>query len=545
MLNNKKTYYILILGSMLALVISDLKWATGLQGHLDILLADEAEYLRNGLNLFDKIAKNWGPTYNLWYKLLSFFETDPVALYYFNYKLGVIGVGILLFVFLIRYNIHLIAAFLIAFCYLFSDVNINAWPRISNFVLILYLVYFIFIRNITSTITKVILFSIVTFVAAFARPELLIVAEISGIIAILMAVRDYKNITSKIPLLLLLFATAFVLFFVYGKPADTYSNINRMYIAFCQHYAIAYRMRTHSNINAIIEWIDFTKPLFGDCKTVPEILMKHFTLCIPHFLFTLKMYIVSFALFILNFATPLYLFPGMKKKQVLIGVFILFLIIALFNKNIRNRFTEKIKTHKLVLFLSFAFSIPSMGICVVIFPRQHYIMMQAIWVALLLGFLLSSVLENYKINRLFVLPLAVVLVFLSPKATKFNTIQSVPEIKNLCTQKFIQFMNTQEWNGKHTIFSNILNVHLMFNEPEKFEQFNTEYMLKQLPATVTFKEILADKKIDIIVMNQQLMEETRLMKDTTWLNLTAHPEHYQFKKVKFANECESYLLIKE
>ena len=77
MLNNKKTYYILILGSMLALVISGLKWATGLQGHLDILLADEAEYLRNGLNLFDKIAKNWGPTYNIWYKLLSFFHLKP------------------------------------------------------------------------------------------------------------------------------------------------------------------------------------------------------------------------------------------------------------------------------------------------------------------------------------------------------------------------------------------------------------------------------------------------------------------------------------
>jgi hypothetical protein len=530
---------------LLALVISGLKWASGLQGHLDILLADEAEYLRNGLNLFDKIAKNWGPTYNIWYKLLSFFQTDPVALYYFNYKIGVIGVGILLFVCLIRYNIHLIAAFLIAFCYLFSDVNINAWPRISNFVLILFLLYFILVRNITSNVTKVILFSIVTFVAAFARPELLIVAEISGIVAVLLAVRDYKNIPSKIPLLLLLFATAIVLFFVYGKPADTYSNINRMYIAFCQHYAIAYRMRTHSNLNAIIEWIDFTKPLFGDCKTVPEILMKHFTLCIPHFLFTLKMYIVSFALFVLNFVTPLFLIPGMKKKQVLIGIFILFVVIALFNKNIRNSFTEKIKAHKLILFLSFAFSIPSMGICVVIFPRQHYIMMQAIWVALLIGFLLSSILEHYKINRLFVLPLAIVLFFLSPKATKFNTIQAVPEMKNLCTQKFIQFMNTQKWNEKHTIFSNILNVHLMFDEPEKFEQFNTEYMLKQLPATVTFKEILADKKIDIIVMNQQLMEETRLMKDTTWLNLTAHPENYQFKKVKFANECESYLLIKE
>ena len=143
-------------------------------------------------------------------------------------------------------------------------------------------------------------------------------------------------------------------------------------------------MRTHSNLNAIIEWIDFTKPLFGDCKTVPEILMKHFTLCIPHFLFTLKMYVVSFALFVLNFVTPLYLFPSMKKKQVLIGLFVLFILIALFNKNTRSAFIAKIKEHKITLFLTFAFSIPSIGICVVIFPRQHYIMMQTIWVALLL-----------------------------------------------------------------------------------------------------------------------------------------------------------------
>ncbi len=545
MLNNKRTYYLLIISCIVALIVSGLKWAAGLQGHLDILLADEAEYLRNGLNLFEKIAKNWGPTYNLWYKFLSVFTSDPIVLYYFNYKIGAIGAGILLFIFLLRYNIHIVVAFLIAFCYLFSDVNINAWPRISNFVLIMYLLYFIFVRNITSTVTKVILFSFVSFIAAFARPELLIVAEISGVIAVLLAVRDYKNITSKIPLLILLFATAFILFFVYGKPADTYSNINRMYIAFCQHYAIAYRMRTHSNLNAIIEWIDFTKPLFGDCKTVPEILMKHFTLCIPHFLFTLKMYVVSFALFVLNFVTPLYLFPSMKKKQVLIGLFVLFILIALFNKNTRSAFIAKIKEHKITLFLTFAFSIPSIGICVVIFPRQHYIMMQTIWVALLLGFLLSSVLENLKINRLFVLPIAVVLLFYSPKATIFNTIQAVPEMKNLCTQKFIRFMNAQEWKGKHTIFSNILNVHMMFNEPEKFEQFNTEYMLKQLPLSVTFKDILEEKKIDIIVMNEQLMEETRLKKDTTWLNLTAHPEVYHFKKVNFANDCESYLLIKE
>lgn len=545
MQENKKIYYLLVFCCCVVLCIAGWKWSMGLQNHLDLLLADEAEYLRNGLNLFEKVAKNWGPTYNLWYKGLSLFNSNPVGLYYFNYKVGAISVGLLVFLFLIRYNVHLVVAFLIAFCYLFSDVNMNAWPRISNFVLILYLSYFIFIRNINSTITKIILFSVITFFAAFARPELLIVAEMSGAVAIILCIKDYKNIASKIPLLLLLFVTAFVLFFIYGKPADTYSNINRMYIAFCQHYAVAYKMRTHSNMNAIIEWIDFTKPLFGDCKTVPEILMKHFTLCIPHFLFTTKMYFVTFFMFVLNFVTPLYLFPGMKKKEVLIGLLILFVIVALFNKNIRTSFLQKIKTHRTILILAFAFSIPSIGICVAIFPRQHYIMMQAPWIALLLGFLLSSVLENLNISKLFVLPLAVILLLISPKASKFNTIQAVPEIKNLCTQKFIKFMNAQDWKGKHTIFSNILNVHLLFNEPEKFEQFNTEYMLKQMPMDVKFKDILQDKKIDIILMNEQLQQETRLKKDTTWLNLTTHPELYHFKKVTFANECQSYMLIKE
>lgn len=46
-------------------------------------------------------------------------------------------------------------------------------------------------------------------------------------------------------------------------------------------------------------------------------------------------------------------------------------------------------------------------------------------------------------------------------------------------------------------------------------------------------------------MNEQLMEETRLKKDTTWLNLVAHPEVYHFKKVNYNNDCQSYLLIKE
>lgn len=541
---NKK-YYTLIATCLLVLILAGLKWAVGLQSHVDILLADEAEYLRNGLNLFDKVAKNWGPTYNIWYKFLSFFTTDPVSLYYLNYKVGAIGVAAFLFLFLIRYHIHIAVAFLISFCFLFSDINMNAWPRITNFVLIVYLLLFIALKNVQSLSAKIIWFTIVSFIAAFARPELLIVAEASTAVALFFVIKDYKNIGRKIPLLLLLLLTAAVLFFVYGKPADSYSGIDRMYIAFCQHYAIAYRMRTHSNLNAVIEWIDFTRPLFGDCTTVPQILTKHFSLCIPHFIFTIKGYIFYFFTYLLNLVTPIYLITGSKKKLILLVAFILFIIAVLWNKNIRTSFLNKIKKHNTMLLLSFAFSIPSIGICVVIFPRQHYIMMQTIWMALLLGFLFTAILEELKVAAISVLPLALLLFFLSPKATAFTAIQGIPDITNLCTQKFIRFMNGQQWQGKHVIFSNILNIHLMFNESEKFEQFNTEYMLKQMPLDVKFKDIMETKKIDIIFMNDQLMEETRLKKDTTWLNLVAHPEVYHFKKVPYNNDCQSYLLIKK
>lgn len=540
-LTDKLVYFICIL----CLLITGIKWANGLQNHVDLLLADEAEYLRNGLNLFHVIAKNWGPTYNLWYKALSYINSNPVELYYLNYKIGAIAVGILLFVFLVRYNIHIVVAFLISFCFLFSDININVWPRISNFVLILLFLFFIAIKNSTSIINQLILFTTVCFVLAFARPELLSIAMLLAIVSIGFSLYNFKEIKHRIPILLLLFIVAGILFFVYGKPADSYSNINRIYIAFCQHYAIAYKVRTHSSMNAVIEWIDFTRPLFGDCKTVPEIFMKHFDLVLPHVLFVSKLYILSFLNFVLNFVVPIYFIPKMKLKIALLVGLLLFIVFSFIYKKTRVPIISKIKEHFIVLLFAFIVSIPSIGICAIIFPRQHYIMMQCIWVALLLGIILSTWIEQLKFKNYFVLPLVVLFFIISPKATDFTTFQAMPDIKNLCTQKFVHFMNAQPWTKEHTIFSNILNIQMLFNKPEKFKQFNTEYMLKQMPINTKFIDVLNNNKIDIILMNDALKEESRLKKDTAWQQLITQPESFNFKKVEYCKDCESYLLIKD
>ena len=46
-------------------------------------------------------------------------------------------------------------------------------------------------------------------------------------------------------------------------------------------------------------------------------------------------------------------------------------------------------------------------------------------------------------------------------------------------------------------------------------------------------------------MNDALLEESRLKKDSTWQELTTHPENFNFKKVEYCKDCESYLLIKD
>ena len=66
-----------------------------------------------------------------------------------------------------------------------------------------------------------------------------------------------------------------------------------------------------------------------------------------------------------------------------------------------------------------------------------------------------------------------------------------------------------------------------------------------MPTNTKFNDILTKDKIDIILMNDALLEESRLKKDSTWQELTTHPENFNFKKVEYCKDCESYLLIKD
>ena len=118
----------LLVSGILLLLLAGLKWARHLSQYMDVTFGDEAQYLRYGLDLFQTIKKDWGPSYNLWYKFLSFFQSNPVSLFYLNYQVTTIVLAILLFLFLVRYNISVIISYWLSFCFLLSTTVIDTWP---------------------------------------------------------------------------------------------------------------------------------------------------------------------------------------------------------------------------------------------------------------------------------------------------------------------------------------------------------------------------------------------------------------------------------
>ena len=105
LLKNKEQNFLkfdkfLFLGIAL-LIVCGIKICWNLQNYMDVLFWDESLYLYRGTCMFDFIPKDWGPSYSLWYKILSLFIQDKIQLYYFNFTFTTILISIALFMLLL------------------------------------------------------------------------------------------------------------------------------------------------------------------------------------------------------------------------------------------------------------------------------------------------------------------------------------------------------------------------------------------------------------------------------------------------------------
>ena len=287
------------------LLCCGLKLFSGLENKMDIQFADEAAYIRFGLDLYGKLNRDWGPLYAIWYKLLSYINSDTIALYYLNYKITGIAISILLYLFLIRIKTNSLLAFLVAYCILISATNVSVWPRISNFCIILCLISLLCISFIKNNIYKFSVFAITCLLCSYARPEFYISFLLAASATFICIFINRKKLVKIDAILLVSLAVITIFLHLFFRfPSNNFFGYNRGVAAFYQHYAFNFKWRTGAQIDAWLYWEEICKKTFGDCNSMWCVIKTQPGIFISNTLFNIKNYFLFSLVSITSYFLP-------------------------------------------------------------------------------------------------------------------------------------------------------------------------------------------------------------------------------------------------
>lgn len=534
--DTQKWHY--LFGSVL-LLCCGIKLYYGIQNTMDVQYADEAAYLRFGLDLFDTMNRNWGPLYAIWYKCLSFITTDTIQLYYLNFVTTSVLIGILLYIFLLRLSVNTIFALLISFSVLVSDLNISVWPRISHFCIVLCLFALILISFLKNNIYKCLVFTVLCLINAYARPEFYLSFLLMVIITLACI---YYNKTILVRKDIFIFSGTIILIgilhFIFRFPSNDFFGFNRGVAAFYQHYARNYKIRTHADFDAWLYWEEIARNQFGDCNSMWCVVKTQPMIFISNTLFNIKNYFLQL-LRVFTYIFPIGIFHGRKMQLLLTSVSLLSLITLLIRKDSRNYFLEKIYSYKFYLLILFCFIAPTLISCVVIMPRDHYLYLQMLFVLLILISAFGYLFENYRFKPLLVILFGILLFFATPGIKSYSFLKVNTNTSFLCNKLLIQHLQEKYSNKSHTLFTNMPFVSGLL--PTTFKEVNTIFDKKK---NIPFAHYLDSAKVDIVILTPSTFKDPHIKDDSTWIDFMKDYEKSGFKKDVF-NDCETYLLVKQ
>lgn len=123
--------------AMIFLVLAVLKTSAHLEDNMDLRFYDESYYLTQGLfhNPFSWLA-DYSPFYSLFYKGLSYFESDAISLYYLNYRVWAWLFSSLIFWILYQNKVHPAMALIWATTALCAQTNYLLWPKAGHFAMV-------------------------------------------------------------------------------------------------------------------------------------------------------------------------------------------------------------------------------------------------------------------------------------------------------------------------------------------------------------------------------------------------------------------------
>lgn len=533
--------------------LSSFKLTSNISQIVDLILSDEPYYLNNGINVIKQgfPTAEWSPFYAIWYWLLSIIEPskDNLNLYYFNQEVLIALTTVLLYFALRTINVKRIIAAIISFIYILSGVPV-VWPRPTHLVLVFLLLFIIVQKFIESNRAFLYGVSVFLLIVSFVRPEYFVSFLASYLLLFIFEVKNLFSTESskrkKIYLPLLIYSIlAALLIFALGIPI---ASGNRSWWAFASHFALRWSWKNESNLDP---WVDYEKIasfFFGDADSLFGAMFANPKVFFGYILENLRGFFAN--IFDILGGNLQDNSPSLKSLDPSINKIvrwgeISFLIFALLQLLRKYRLTLtqiKSKTFIRLLIITCLIQVCILPSTILIFPRYHYLIINAVLFLVLVGFLFSNVLDKKDRDNSIgqVIIVGCLILFLTPTLAKGwcfgDKCLFPPNIPNKASLETILFLRS-------------LNI----DEPVDLLAFDYEYRTfvgehyKRISPTEkmgSFQEFRAEKDIDMVIVRPELNQDIRFVEDKSWQEFRENPSQYKFTSLDIP-KTKWVLLVKD
>lgn len=540
----------LLLGTA-AIVSLGIYMASGISAFMDIQLSDETKYLHGGMHFFERIPKGWGPSYSAWYRLLFFFEDDPVRLHYLNFKVLAVGLSLLVYYTLHRLKVAPLIAFYGGMCFLIAALNVETWPRISHFAAGIMLVTLLISTVLRTTYQKILLFLLAALAIAYARPEMglsfsIIALALAGHVLykrFRLVKWDYIATVAVIPIFFLLFSKLGVpILTAKGQPDMESGNYPRSVTAFGQHFYLNYTEWNDMERPNLFLWDIGFKEYYEVHPSLVKTLSTNIPITIKHITVNLWNYLKKgFGAVIGVFLPDRVLGVPLWLKLVLFLMALAGLIGISGWGGYRSRISDHLRTYGVEYAMIFALTIPPMISSVLIYPRDHYLMLQMPFFLLVLNLLVLIHLK-LPMKPIAVLAgiavLSLLMAVLMPRGDRFHHFDVWQDRSGPVNLSAIRAINAMETTDTFRIILNEGNIDTYIDNPGVSSVVGYVSLLG-----IPFNAAVDSLNVQMIYMTRMMIDDPFYMADSTYVNFLEDPSALDFERVDLATEY-SYLLVR-
>lgn len=497
----------------------------GLPGWLDLGLYDEADYLRRGLGLPRNGLPDpeWGPLYSLWYFALSALEPDPVALYGSSYRLLVVLPAVGIYVCARRLGgpppLALLGSTLFA---LSAAAHILPRPTLLALVCLLAA---LFVSTFASrAATRAAVLATGALLGSFARPELFASFLLLAAVVAVLALRREWGFRKLIAFALV----AAALIAVFGNPFGNKSDRRRY--AFCQHFALGYVARMGLDFNPWVECEQALTRAFGPgVKSVGDAAARNPPAFLEHLALNLVRYPVTSVWLFIRGASR----PATGGHALLLGAAAGWVLWALAWGRSRFQRARADPEVRLAGLLLAAVLVPTVLSAVLIFPREHYLVLQGVFTPLFLVAVFRATAEAREraaTSGVLVVAAFAGACFLSipgrPAALQHRQVLAALARETRELDKPLDILEAQ---GGYDVYlgRGARRISPGLKRPE-----------------ASFEAFLAQRGVDVVVVDAQLLKDSRLRDDSAFHAFVASPARFGFSRAAVPG-TERWLAIRE